>query len=296
MSGVVEQEGTVVSIWNREGMKLVGTAYGDPSHPPVLFLHGGGQTRHSWWGTAQVLAGKGHYCISIDHRGHGHSDWSPNGAYEYMDHARDLHDWAASLSLPPVVVGASLGGNTGMMALGAEPRLTARAFVMVDITPKVEKRGVQRIIDFMSADAKTGFASLQDAADAVQAYTPERKRKVDLESIRKNLRQRENGRWHWHWDPAFLNCRGDDLIGRHEAPLTDAVRNIECPILLVRGGQSDVVSEESVRAFQELVPDSSFVDVSGASHMVAGDRNDVFTDAVSQFLDRVEGRRDSLTA
>lgn len=296
MSSVVETDGTEVSVRNREGMNLVGTAYGDSAHPPVLFLHGGGQTRHSWGGTAETLARQGYYCITIDHRGHGHSDWAPDGSYEYIDHARDLHDWAATLSTPPVIVGASLGGNTGMMALGAEPRLNARAFIMVDITPKVEPKGVKRILDFMSADAKTGFASLEDAAAAVQAYTPERKRKVDLNSIRKNLRQRENGRWYWHWDPAFLNKRGDDLSRKIESTLTDAVRNIECPVLLVRGRYSDVVSEESVAAFKELLPDSSFVDVSGAGHMVAGDRNDVFTEAVVEFLDQVEGRQNSLSA
>ena len=102
MGSVVETVGTEVSVRNREGMNLVGTAYGDPACPPVLFLHGGGQTRHSWGGTAETLARSGYYCITIDHRGHGHSDWAPNGSYEYIDHERFIDRGVPTANGEPV--------------------------------------------------------------------------------------------------------------------------------------------------------------------------------------------------
>jgi pimeloyl-ACP methyl ester carboxylesterase len=269
---------------SRDGLDLIGDVYGPPDGPPVLFMHGGGQTRHSWGGTAMTMARRGWRAVTVDHRGHGDSGWSPEGKYGYEDHADDARVWAEYLGEAPVLIGASLGGMSCMVAVGNEPKLKARALVLVDIAPKVEESGADRIIDFMKRNMESGFATLEEAAAEVAGYTPERKRAVDLNSIRKNLRQRD-GRWYWHWDPKTIQGKSGADSHASEAARSAGVRDAECPVLLVRGRFSDVVSPEGVDHLMKLRPDAGFIDVGGAGHMVAGDRNDVFTEAVIGFLE-----------
>ncbi|MDF1721184.1 MAG: alpha/beta hydrolase [Minwuia sp.] len=273
----------LVRIRTHDGLSLVADRYGAPDGQPVIFMHGGGQTRHSWGGTAAAMARRGCSAFTCDHRGHGDSDWSPDQAYAFDDNASDLRAWAASMPRPPVVIGASLGGIAGMLALGHAPQVKARALVLVDIAPLMQQSGTDRIIAFMRRNMVSGFATLEEAAEEVRAYTPERKRAVDLNSIRKNLRHRD-GRWYWHWDPACLKDEDiEDMTSLHDR-LCAGVQAADCPILLVRGRHSDVASPASAEHLLSLRPDAVCVDVSGAGHMVAGDRNDIFTDAVLDFL------------
>lgn len=261
--------------------------------PTVLLAHGGGQTRHSWQGTAEALARAGCRAITFDQRGHGDSDWVAGGAYTFDDYADDMAAVARALvaeGFPaPVVVGASLGGIAGLLAAGeGDPELFS-ALVLVDITPRVKAEGVARILSFMAADAEKGFASLEEAADAISAYLPHRPRPKDLSGLSKNLRREADGRYRWHWDPRFLDQRINAVDhARHlQARQTEAARRLKIPVLLVRGRQSELVGEEEACEFLDLAPHAEIADVSGARHMVAGDRNDAFTSAVASFLARV---------
>jgi non-heme chloroperoxidase len=264
-------------------LTLVGDAYGDPSHTPVLLLHGGGQTRHAWGGTAAALAAKGFQATALDLRGHGDSDWAPDGDYSIEAMVGDLRAVAATLPSPPAVVGASLGGLTALCAEGESTAPLARAIVLVDITPRVQPEGVERILAFMTGNSD-GFASIEEAADAVAAYVPHRPRPKDLNGLRKNLRLRPDGRWRWHWDPGMMTGERRMNATRDPSRLDAAARALTVPTLLVRGRMSDLVSEADARHFLELAPHARYVDVSGAGHMVAGDQNDPFTDAVVGFL------------
>ena len=275
------------------GLRLVADSYGDPKAHPVVLLHGGGQTRHSWDGTAIALARAGWHAIAVDMRGHGESDWHPDGAYAFLDFAADVLEMLPSFDRPPVLVGASLGGIAALFAVGSEEHPRCAGLVLVDIAPQIEPDGAQRIIDFMRARPH-GFASLEEAADAVQAYNPHRPRPKDLSGLAKNLRRKEDGRYYWHWDPNFLNPnrRGPERDER----LAAAARNLTVPTLLVRGKLSDLLSEEGARAFLELAPHARFADVSGAGHMVAGDRNDAFARVILDFLATDVKRLDAPTA
>ncbi len=270
----------------RDGISLVADAYGDPAGRPVLLAHGGGQTRHAWGGTAKALAEHGCYAVSLDLRGHGDSDWAPDGDYVLDRFADDVRQVAAKLGRP-MMVGASLGGLSAMISGGEAPRADFAAVILVDIAPHIELKGSDRVLAFMRDKLEEGFATLEEAADAVAAYLPERPRPTDLKGLEKNLRKREDGRWRWHWDPQFI--AGDRKMDSARRPdrLAAAVRNITCPMLLVRGRMSDVISEDSVRKFLELQPTARFVDIARAGHMVAGDANDVFTEAVRTFIDEL---------
>jgi pimeloyl-ACP methyl ester carboxylesterase len=277
-----------------EDIELVADAWGSPDDRPVLLLHGGGQTRHAWGGTARALAEAGWYAVSLDLRGHGESAWSPDGHYHFTNFAFDTATVARSLGQPPVLVGASLGGISALLAIAEAGEEIASALVLVDIATRMERAGATRIVEFMLS-RPDGYATLDEVADAIGEYNPHRPRPKDLTGLEKNLRRGEDGRYHWHWDPAFLTgqsrfASGETSETEHKVSdpslLDRAARSLTLPTLLVRGRMSDLLSEEGARTFLEQVPHAKFADVSGAGHMVAGDRNDLFTSSVIDFLER----------
>ncbi|WP_280464305.1 alpha/beta fold hydrolase [Nocardia cyriacigeorgica] len=263
------------------GIELAADQYGPAEGPLVVFLHGGGQTRHSWKQTGAKLAATGMRVVTLDARGHGDSQWSAARDYRRETMVEDLIEVLGQLGGPAVVVGASMGGITGLLATAVPGGEQISALVLVDIVTRPEPEGVQRVLDFLGKH-RDGFDSLDEVADAVAEYMPHRPRPDNTDGLRRNLRQRD-GRWYWHWDPDMLADRAEDpseITGRME----EVARTLTIPVLLVRGLQSDVVSAEGAAAFQELVPHARMVEIGGAAHTAAGDDNDAFTDAVAEFI------------
>lgn len=256
---------------------------GPDSRQRIIFLHGGGQTRHSWGYTCEAAAQAGWDVLNLDLRGHGDSDWSPNGAYGVAANATDINHVTGEVGMGVVLVGASLGGLTALRVASENPQ-AVRALVLVDVVPRTSQPGVQRIRDFMTAHLD-GFDTLEDVADSVASYTG-RPRRRDLTGLTKNVRMREDGRWYWHWDPRMVaNQRDIDTrppIDPDE--LLAAARAVTAPVLIVRGGRSDVVTDEGVAELSAALTNVSVVEVSGAGHMVAGDQNDAFARTVLTFL------------
>lgn len=281
-------ERSTFEITGSGGLRLVASRWGDQEAPAVLFLHGGGQTRHSWNATAAALAGRGWQAVAVDARGHGESDWSPVGDYRLTAFADDLALMIDHIGGTPVVVGASLGGLTAMLHSGELHTGTTAGVVLVDIIPEMDSGGAERIRKFMVEHTSQGFESLDEAAEFVAAYNPNRDRPVDPNGLRKNLRERD-GRFYWHWDPAFIlgDSPNPPVEITDTARLNAAVGRLvdDVPVMLVRGGVSDLVREDLATAFCERFPRVHYVDVTGAGHMVAGDKNDAFTSAVVSFTD-----------
>ena len=275
-----------------EDITIVADAYGNPKDKPILLLHGGGQTRHSWKKTGTRLAKAGWYVVATDSRGHGESSWSSQKNYSFDFLANDLIAIAKSFDQKPILIGASMGGLTSIIAIDRHPDL-ATAIVLVDVSPKLEKKGVDRIFDFMNAQPE-GYASLEVVQDAIIAYLPQRKNaprgKANIAGLQKNLRKLPNGNWGWHWDPNMLEVWMN--LSNHRDPnkmsdyLNTVLHDLKIPALLVRGGMSDVVSKEIVVELLKSAPNLAYVDVKDAGHMVAGDSNDVFTDALLAFLNK----------
>lgn len=261
----------------------------------ALLSHGGGQTRHSWGNTAKALAVNGWTAITIDLRGHGDSAWIADGNYGLNAFAEDLKCVARQISeqftASPVSIGASLGGLASLIASTEPSADLFKAIVLVDITPKMKPEGVDRILGFMSQDAQNGFASLEEASEAIARYLPNRKKPRSLSGLSKNLRLHDDGRYRWHWDPKFIEAKlqatEQQLWDTNEKRLQDAASALTTPTLLVRGQQSELVTEEEVADFMSLVPHAKFTDVSDAGHMIAGDKNDVFSAAVLAFLNEL---------
>ena len=265
------------------GVTIRGDAWGDPNGRVVILQHGGGQTRHAWRGAGETLGNAGYYAIAMDSRGHGDSDWAEDAAYEPEMNVQDLLAVVDSIGAQqPILVGASMGGSTSLLAVGTG-RLHAAAMVMVDIAPRIEPEGSDRIKAFMD-QKPDGFDSLEEVADAIASYQPQRTRPRNLDGLAKNIRLGSDGKYHWHWDPRRRNRTWD--MSEHRQSLERAADNLNLPVLLVRGGLSDVLTEEGAQSFLQQCPHAEYVNVTGAAHMVAGDRNDIFSGAVVDFLHR----------
>lgn len=276
----VQQEPVKFSVGG--GLALAGIRYADPNANTALFLHGAGQTQYAWGAAANRVAQAGWHAITIDLRGHGESGWASDADYSQDAFASDIESVVRSLPSPPVIVGASLGGLTALIAQAERSPDVARALVLVDIVPGMNSEEADRILVFMRA-YPDGFESLEEAAAAVSRYLPHRPRPAEPSGLAKNLRLTD-GRYRWHWDPNLTN--GPSGLGKKRDPERHraAARSLRIPCLLVRGARSALVTDEGVQDFMQLVPHSQVADVSGAGHMVAGDRNDAFAGAVLDFL------------
>ncbi len=256
---------------------------GDPAQPSLLFAHGFGQTRLAWRNAARRLAAHGYAGTTFDARGHGESPWNPfDEIYRMEQFIDDLAGLAVTEASSSVLIGASMGGLLGLYVQTHVDPPPFQALVLVDITPRWEAAGVERILSFMTAHP-AGFDDLEHAADEIAAYLPHRPERKSPAQLKKLLVQGADGRWRWHWDPRLI-----DSIGRggevQQADLLEAARRVRVPTLLVSGGRSDLVKDDHVAEFLELVPHAHHVCLPEATHMVVGDDNDAFTRTILDFL------------
>ncbi|MFC4764083.1 alpha/beta fold hydrolase [Dyella koreensis] len=250
--------------------------------PSLLFAHGFGQTRGAWNAAATALAQEGCRCVSFDTRGHGESDRLPGGDYHMEQFVSDLVQLGNAQPSRPVLIGASMGGLIGLVVAGEIDPSLFRALVLVDITPRWETAGVERILAFMQAHPD-GFADYAEAAEQIAAYLPHRAGRKSEEQLRPLLREGADGRLRWHWDPALLGGVVSESE-RYQPRLMAAAAKVQVPVLLLSGGRSDVVSRDTVGEFMQLVPHAEHVELPRATHMVAGDANDAFTREIARFV------------
>ncbi|SFR91523.1 alpha/beta fold hydrolase [Sphingomonas jatrophae] len=265
------------------GLGLVATRYGAKGGAPVLLLHGGGQTRGAWVSASRALAASGFHAVALDLRGHGDSDWSADNRYTLDAFADDLRAVLATFDAAPLLVGASLGGLASLLAAGEAPAAPTAGIVLVDIVPWMEKKGGEQVVGFMRGTSG-GFDTLEEAADAVAGYLPHRPRPERLDGLSRNLRQKADGRWYWHWDPGFVAPQDGWDMEAINARLSAAARAVPAPLLLVHGTNSEIVSAEGAARFRAMLPEAQVIPIEGAHHMVAGDDNDAFVSAILPFL------------
>ena len=269
-----------------EDREIIASEWGDNMNPLVIMLHGGGQTRHSWKGVAAKIANLGFHVIAQDLRGHGESFWDHDGDYTFDAHRDDLVRIIQQLGKKANLVGASLGGMISLSLAGHEKESKyCSGLIMVDIGMRPNDEGSDRIVEFMRSGAK-GFASVEEAADAVSGYLPHRERPKDISGLKKNLRLKEDGRYYWHWDPLFLTDRTGMGEVREERfrQLENSAKRIAVPTLLVQGALSDILTNKEKEEFLNAVPHSKFAEIKQATHMVVGDKNDIFAESIVDFL------------
>lgn len=268
---------------NRENLHLVATVLGQPQERNIIFLHGGGQTRHSWQRSLEVFARQGYSVMSLDARGHGESSWSPEAKYDLNELSLDLLEIIEHLPKPPVLVGASMGGLTAINCLTLSHKAIMHGLVLVDVVPQINANGADSILSFLNQHTN-GFSSLEEAADIISQYNPYRNRPKRLHGLMKNLRQRPDGRLYWHWDPDFFKCSDLRHYGQLENRLKQACTTIDFPTMLIRGEKSNVVTDTGVDNLRECIPQLQVFEVQKAGHMITGDHNDIFNKGIEQFM------------
>ncbi len=266
------------------GLKFHYLDWGNPDNPPLVLLHGVGQTCHTWDLFAAAMSPHFHV-MAFDQRGHGDTDWAPDKDYSRKTMVKDAEAFTTALGLDRFfLTGMSMGGANSLAFTGQNPD-RVEALVVVDIGPRVENKGVQHIRNFMKDFRE--FDSLDDAAAVIHKFNPRR----PLEIIRKytvmyNLKQLPSGKWTWKYDTYFSegHSRGD--VKQMEQELSTEVKKISCPTLLVKGAESDVLSLDGARLLQAAVPGSEFALIPGAGHSVMGDNPPAFEAAVREFYQK----------
>ena len=265
------------------GLQIEATASGDPSDDLVILLHGGGQTRHAWGTTTKKLSETGFYALAIDLRGHGDSDWSPNGDYAIENFRDDLISIIKQVGKPASLVGASLGGMISLSTAGDQNLCEyCNALIMVDIGINPNEDGSNEILNFMRSGSN-GFGSIEEVSSAISKYLPHRQKPKDYSGLKKNLRLNHDGKYYWHWDPKFVDAISKDKIA-YRKRLKNYASFVRVPTLLIKGALSNVLTQQEVDDFLKIMPHTEFVEIDKAAHMIAGDRNDIFANSVISFL------------
>ena len=248
------------------------------ARPDALFLHGGGLTAHTWDVVCDELRDRVRP-LALDLRGHGDSEWSPDGRYALDAHVADLENVVGELGVRDfVLVGMSLGGLVALAYAGRHPR-TLAALVLVDSGP--EMRRSERLRDFMAADAEAD--SFEEFVDRAAAFNPLRDREHLRRSLQHALRRTPDGKWTWKYDRRILERGTEDVLPRVQA-LWEAAGTVDRPALVIRGGKSEIFLDEDAAKLARALR-GEWLRIEGAGHTVQGDRPYDTAKALRAFLD-----------
>ena len=209
-------------------------------------------------------------------------DWAADKDYSRRSMVKDAEGFTTALGLDRFfLTGMSMGGANSLSFTANNPD-RVEALVVVDVGPRVENKGVQNIRNFMKDFRE--FDSLDEAAAVIHKFNPRR----PLEIIRKytvvyNLKQLPSGKWTWKYDTYFSEGHSRIDVKQMQQELSQEVKKITCPTLLVKGAESDVLSLDGARLLQTAIPGSEFALVAGAGHSVMGDNPPGFEAAVREF-------------
>lgn len=256
--------------------------WGSPDAPPIVFLHGGGLTAHTWDLVCLSLC-ETYRCLALDLRGHGDSEWSREMDYSIESYASDVRALVETLDLgAPVLVGQSLGGIVSVRYAEEHP-LTA--LVVVDVGPVTVQTGGSRIRQFMQTDAE--LDSVDEFVQRALEFNPRRHEGLLRRSIMNNLTQLVDGKWTWKYDRRHHGRIDLERFSQERAEIWANVGRIACPALLARGVESDVLPPDDAVAFADALPNGRLVEIEGAGHTVQGDNPRALVRAITDFLGEV---------
>lgn len=264
------------------GLKFNYLDWGKKGLPPIVFLHGGALTAHTWDLCCLVLREEFH-CLALDQRGHGESEWAPDGNYSLASQREDIRGFVEALALEkPILVGQSLGAINAL-AFATEYPESLTALVMIDAGPTTRRAGTSRIREFVNGAAEA--ASLDAIIDRALAFNPRRDRQILRLTLLHNLRPLPDGRWVWKYDRRRFEGLDQEEHQKARRGLAERLDRVACPTLVVRGAESDVFHEEDAIELAGRLPQGRRVTIADAGHTVQGDNPKDLVSALRQFLD-----------
>jgi esterase len=253
--------------------------WGGRGHP-ILFLHGGGLTAHTWDVMAVNLRDR-FRCIALDQRGHGDSEWSPTVDYGVETQVKDVEGFIAALGLEnPVLVGQSMGGLNSI-AYASRHSAKVKALVVVDVGPEINPAGTQKIREYASTPEQPSPATFLERA---VKFNPLRDPAVLQRSLYYNLRELPNGNWSLKHDQRRSSDEANRRATAQRERLAAEVVKISCPTLIIRGAKSEVLTDEAAERFARSLPKARWVRIENAGHNVQGDNPAALLDAMLPFL------------
>jgi pimeloyl-ACP methyl ester carboxylesterase len=268
--------------------------WGHAGAPPLILLHGGNDHARSWDDVALRLRDDFHV-LAPDLRGHGDSDWSPDGHYSITAHVIDLAELIRCERLAPVsIVAHSFGARVALRHAGIFPDTVAR-LVAIEGLFDIDRNGspAARIRDHYDrqrsfvAKPPPRYATIEQAAERMRAVNPHLSETLALHLARHGTRLGDDGRYRWKFDPLARPRTPIDLSPEDERFLFGA---IACPTLLVQGRESWAMMDKSDPRCTAIAG-SDLVTFDDAGHWVQHDRLDAFVAEVKGFLER--DRRDA---
>lgn len=261
------------------GLRLHYLDWGPSSARPLILLHGGALTAHTWDVVAMGLQSE-FRCIAPDLRGHGDSEWAPDGDYSPDAFRQDLEALLAHLEIQrSVLIGNSLGGATALRYTAHRPASEQPdALVLVDIGPEMREEGRNRLRAFTGGPRE--LDSVDEFVERAMTFNPQRRPESLRRSLLNNLRQLPSGKWTWKYDPNRFGTRPMLSTADRWAD----VRRVSCPTLVVRGGRSDMFLDEDAEKLASSLSDGRWIRIDGASHTVQSDRPVALVAALREFL------------
>lgn len=267
--------------------------WGNPHLPPLVLLHGGGLTAHTWDMAALLLRDRYHL-IALDQRGHGDTVWTPEAQLGEDNGELMLQDTRAFIDAlgcePLVLCGMSMGGMNAIR-YAARNREKLTALVIVDVGPIVLQEGVLELEQFRR-DTET-LRHFEDFLDRAVRFNPQRDPAHLRYSLMHSLKQVPDG-WTWKQDhrprPQPTERSAEEQKAERERraqALWQDVEAIHTPTLLMRGEKSKILSEQAAQQMVERMPDCKLVVIPGAGHSVQGDNPPAFTTELDRFVSRI---------
>lgn len=242
--------------------------WGNEDRPPLVFLHGGALTAHTWDVVCLALRDQYH-CLALDQRGHGDSDWAED--YSHERHCEDITGFIEQLGIDrTVMVGQSMGGLNSIVYAGQGGERLA-GVVIVDVGPELNIGGTKRIGDFIRDTPEAD--SIDAFIEKAMAFNPRRDPILLRRSLHHNLRQLPDGKWTWKWDPNRMRAGASRIEDHIEGMrrLWTHVEKIDCPALVMRGAKSDVFSDANAEKLAATLPRGRWMRIDDAGHTVQGD-------------------------
>ena len=248
---------------------------------PILFLHGGALTAHTWDLCCLALR-ESYHCMALDQRGHGDTDWAPDLDYSIAAQREDVKGFAEAVGLGQfVLVGMSMGAINGL-AYAIEYPVTLSALVLIDAGPNVRRPGSRRIRDFVNGGAEP--ETLEAIIERAMSFNPRRDPLILRRSLMHNLRQQTDGTWIWKYDRRRFQQMGGDRHAAERRGLAAGLARVTCPTLVVRGGESDVFHDEDAERLAAGLSDGRWITIPKAGHTVQGDNPKDLAAALREFL------------